>query len=162
MFANEISGTLLDRIHQRIEERGLRNITTVLGEETDARLPAQVDVVVLKMVYHHLARPVEFMQNLRRYLKPSGRLVVVAEDIARAREIDPELKRHNDPCVSDPAVTAAAIEKAGYVLDKLEHLDRINRTIYVLTLKPSPALVPAITWAASATRACWLCSAPQN
>jgi len=67
----------------------------------------------------------------------------VAEDIARAREIDPELKRHDDPCVSDPAATAAAIEKAGYVFEKLDHLDRIDRTIYVLTLKPSRALLPA-------------------
>ena len=135
VFANEISESLVDKIDRRIGERGLRNITTVVGEETDPKLPAQVDVIVLKCVYHHLSQPLEFMQNLRRYLKPSGRLVVVAEDITRATEVDPELKRHGDPCVSDPAATAAAIEKAGYAFEKLEHLDRINRKIYVLTLK---------------------------
>jgi len=149
VFANEISRSLVDKIDRKIGTHRLRNITTVLGEEADPRLPGQVNVIVLAFVYHHLSQPLEFMQNTKKYLKPSGRLVVAAEDIARAREIDPGLTNHQDACVGDPAATAAAIEKAGYVFEKLEYLDNINRKIYVLTLKLSRALAPAGTREAS-------------
>ena len=137
VFANEISKDLINKIDRRIGEHGLRNVTTILGEEADPRLPDQADIIVFAFVYHHIRKPPEFMQNTKKYLKLSGRLVVVAEDIARAREIDPELKNHKDPCVSDPAATAAAIEKAGFVLEKLEHLDKINRKVYLLMFKLS-------------------------
>ena len=142
VFANEISKDLIDKIDRRISEHGFQNVTTILGEDNDPRLPDQADVIVFAFVYHHIHKPFEFIQNTRKYLKPLGRLVIVAEDIARAKEIDPELKKHKDPCVSDPAVTATEIEKAGYVLEKLEHLDNINRKIYLLMFKPSGVAVP--------------------
>lgn len=138
VFANEIAQDRIDGIERLRAERGAWNLTAVLGNEVDPKLPDRVDVIVLRFVYHHLSRPAEFMRNVRRYLAPGGRLYVVAEDIVRAREDDPTGRRHQDACVSDPVATAEAIERAGFVREGTDHLDEADRLDYILTFRLTP------------------------
>jgi ubiquinone/menaquinone biosynthesis C-methylase UbiE len=134
VYANEIKSHLIDRINQRKNAGGFKNITTILGHQKDPLLPVQMDLVLLKFVYHHLAHPHEFMVQIRKYLKPGGRLAVVAGDInSRARYR--EGKKPEDPCISDPNQTKREIEGAGFVFIKKGGLEGRRVLNYVLIFK---------------------------
>lgn len=134
VYANEIKPSLIKKINQRKTKSGFENITTVLGKQKDPRLPAKVDLILLKYVYHHLAHPHEFMVQTRTYLKPGGRLAVVAGDIhSRARY--QQGQKPEDPCISDPIRTRREIENAGYEFIKKGTLEGRRVLNYVLIFK---------------------------
>jgi ubiquinone/menaquinone biosynthesis C-methylase UbiE len=78
VFAQDIQPEMLGIIRARTRERGLKNIRTVLGAESDTRLPANsVDLLLLVDVYHELSYPWELTRSMVKALKPGGRLVLV-------------------------------------------------------------------------------------
>jgi len=125
VYANEISQDKVDQIEKAKRERGASNVTAVLGEEDDPRLPDKVDYLVMVQVFHHLSMPDVFMRNVARYLKPNGRLVVTAVLNKRNPQAKPR-SSPPDPCVSDPEDTRKAIEKAGFVFEKIVMHDDPN------------------------------------
>jgi predicted methyltransferase len=121
VYANEIDPEyekLAKKISEKKANGGASNLTVLKGGETDPLFPEGADLICLLWVYHHLAKPDEFMANVPKYLKSGGRLAVVAIDIDRVKNPS----AHSDPCRSKPAETQAAIEKAGFILRKLEYL----------------------------------------
>jgi SAM-dependent methyltransferase len=86
VYAVDIQAEMLEHLRRHLAAGGLSNVVTVLGTETDPRLPvAGVDLVLMVDVYHELAWPHEMLAALCRALKPGGRLVFVeyrAEDPA--------------------------------------------------------------------------------
>ncbi len=78
VLAVEIQQEMLDMLTANIQKRGIRNVETILSAQEESRLPAGVaDLVLLVDVYHELAYPARTMGEVRRALKPDGRLVVV-------------------------------------------------------------------------------------
>lgn len=58
-----------------------RNITAVKAAEADTNLsPGCCDSIFMRLVYHHLTRPIEVAASLFRSLKPGGRLPIIDED----------------------------------------------------------------------------------
>ena len=140
VYANEISQENIGQIERAKRERGVSNLTAVLGGEDDARLPGPVDRLVMIDVYHHLAKPAEFMANVRKYLNPGGRLAVAAVVNKRNPQAKPSTSKTHDPCVSDPEDTKKAIEQAGFVFETLVlHEDPVRSyfwpTSYVLIFR---------------------------
>jgi len=86
VYAVDIQPEMLEHLRRHLAAAGLTNVVTVLGTETDPRLPAaSLDLVLMVDVYHELAWPHEMLTALCRTLKPGGRLVFVeyrAEDPA--------------------------------------------------------------------------------
>lgn len=84
VYAEEIQQEMLDIIQADMQKRGHTNVVTVLGNETDAKLPAaKLDMIVMVDVYHEFTYPYEMMENMVKSLKPGGRIVFVefkAED----------------------------------------------------------------------------------
>lgn len=74
IYANDISQASLDYIN----EKGARNIVTVLGESDDPAFPVKnLDMVIMKNVFHDLENPLSLMENLKKYLKPGASFVVI-------------------------------------------------------------------------------------
>ena len=74
----DIEQGLLDHIAQRAGELNLTNIETVLGQFTDPNLPVHdLDLAFMFDVLHHIEHRDEYLRNLARYLKSSGRIAVV-------------------------------------------------------------------------------------
>ncbi|MBZ5497039.1 MAG: methyltransferase domain-containing protein [Acidobacteriia bacterium] len=119
VYANEISREKINQIEKGKRERSLANLTTILGEVEDPRLPEKVDYLVMVKVFHHLSKPDQFMKNAMKYLKPEGRLVITAVLNKRNPQAQPRTFTLNDPCVSDPEVTRKAIEKSGLLFEKI-------------------------------------------
>ena len=78
VFAEDINQKAIEYIDARAKKENLGNIHTVLGTPDEAKLPPHaVDAVLLLKVYHEIARPVPFMQELRASLKPGARVGII-------------------------------------------------------------------------------------
>jgi len=78
VLATDIQPEMLARLSATLQKTGLHNIEPILCTPTDARLPpGQLDLALMVDVYHELAYPEETMAQVRRALKPDGRLVLV-------------------------------------------------------------------------------------
>jgi predicted methyltransferase len=78
VLATDIQPEMLSRLRTNMEKAGIANIEPILSTPTDAKLPAgQLDLALMVDVYHELAQPEETMAQVRRALKPSGRLVLI-------------------------------------------------------------------------------------
>lgn len=68
----------LDFIRQRAEREGLENILFILPTGDDMKLPeVGLDLVFARNVFHHLPEPAKYFQNLKRFLKPSGKVAII-------------------------------------------------------------------------------------
>ncbi len=77
----EIDPGFLPIIQQKADERGVTNISTVLGEFDDPRLPRKdVDVAFFHDVLHHVEHRQQYIEALAKYMAPGGRIVVVDYD----------------------------------------------------------------------------------
>jgi cyclopropane fatty-acyl-phospholipid synthase-like methyltransferase len=119
VYAEDIQRLMLEATRRRISREGLRNVVPVLGTESDPKLPGPVDRITMIDVYHHLAKPAEFLATLRKALKPGGRLIVAAVVNRRNPDAKPSTSKTHDACVSDPEETRKAIEQAGFIFETL-------------------------------------------
>ncbi len=78
VYANDINSRSLNRLKSRADREGLENIVTVMGETEDPLFPVNdLDMIVMVYVLHHLDKPVEFMENLEKYLKQDTPVVII-------------------------------------------------------------------------------------
>jgi len=78
IYAEDIQPEMLERVRTRAKEDGISNIRTVLGTETDPRLPiGGIDLILLVDVYHEFQKPKEMLAHLLRALGPDGRVALV-------------------------------------------------------------------------------------
>ena len=78
VYATDIQPQMLELLKQRASRERLDNVVPVLAREDDPGLPeATLDLVLMVDVYHELSRPQRVLQQLRRTLKPDGRLVLI-------------------------------------------------------------------------------------
>src|SRR5215472_4562952 len=78
VLAIELQDEMIATLHQRAHERKVANVVVVKGTECDPHLPAGgVDLVLMVDVYHELSCPFEVMTEVRKALKPAGRVMFV-------------------------------------------------------------------------------------
>ena len=78
VLAVEIQDEMIATLRQRAAEQKIRNVEVIKGSECDPHLPAGgVDLVLMVDVYHELACPFEVMTEIRKALRPAGRVVFV-------------------------------------------------------------------------------------
>jgi ubiquinone/menaquinone biosynthesis C-methylase UbiE len=78
VLANDISVRSLDVIQERAQREKLENIKIVAGQPEDPLFPEKnLDMVVMVYVLHEVESPVPFLNNIRKYLKPEGLLVII-------------------------------------------------------------------------------------
>src|SRR5204863_3956823 len=74
----DLQPEMLAKLRQNAGKAGFTNVQTVLGGETDPKLPAgAMDLIILVDVYHEFSQPQKMLQGIRAALKPDGRLVLL-------------------------------------------------------------------------------------
>ncbi|HED04474.1 MAG TPA: methyltransferase domain-containing protein [Candidatus Fraserbacteria bacterium] len=78
VYAVDLQPEMLSELAQRAEAGGLKNIKTVRCEERRIPLPDDaVEAACLANVYHELEDTPAFLAELRRILRPGGRLILI-------------------------------------------------------------------------------------
>jgi SAM-dependent methyltransferase len=78
VYAEDIQRQMIEAIERRVQREGLDNVRTILGTPVDPRLPeGQIDAVLIVEAYHEMEQPVLLLRNVRKALKPKGRLGIV-------------------------------------------------------------------------------------
>jgi ubiquinone/menaquinone biosynthesis C-methylase UbiE len=132
VYANDIQRGMLDLLRQRVERERLSNVTPVLGEPADPKLPAaSIDLALMVDVYHELSDPQTMLANIKKALKPGGRLVLV-----EYKGEDPSI-----PILPSHKMTVAQakmeVEPEGYTLTTVNsNLPRQHVLIFTATATP--------------------------
>jgi ubiquinone/menaquinone biosynthesis C-methylase UbiE len=94
VYTVEIQDDAISYLKKKTSELKADNVTVIKGTEKSPELPdGSVDLAIMVDVYHELLYPREFLQAIKRALKPKGRLLLLEykqEDPAVA--IKPEHK----------------------------------------------------------------------
>lgn len=78
VYGVDIAMPFVARIGELADQRGLTNITPLLGGERNVRLaPESIDVAFVCDTYHHFEYPQSMLASVRQTLRPGGRLVIV-------------------------------------------------------------------------------------
>lgn len=62
---------------ERAKREGLANLTVVAAKPNDPGIPSAVDLIILVDTYHHVPDRERYFRNLRKSLKPGGRLAII-------------------------------------------------------------------------------------
>ena len=77
VYANDIQKGMLDLLQRLLASQQLQNVTLVLGEPADPKLPpSSIDLALMVDVYHELGDPQTMLANIKKALKPDGRLAL--------------------------------------------------------------------------------------
>lgn len=81
VVAQDIVPEVRDALAERVNREGLQNVSVVLGEPGNPKLPANsFDRVFLVHMYHEITSPYEFLWHLRPSLAKGGQVIVVDGD----------------------------------------------------------------------------------
>jgi ubiquinone/menaquinone biosynthesis C-methylase UbiE len=136
VYANDLQPEMLGLLRANAAKAGITNVETVLGSETDPKLPlGQIDLIILVDVYHEFSEPQKMLQGIRRALKPDGRLVQL-----EYRKEDP-----NIPILPDHKMSVAEakteVEAEGFKLQPvIETLPRQHILIYTKAVAKGAAV----------------------
>ena len=87
VLAVDIQLEMLKLLRDRMHEKGIENVTPILGSLHNPYLPkGQVDLILLVDVYHEFSHPEHMLQAMRRSLAPGGQIVLL-----EYREEDPKV-----------------------------------------------------------------------
>lgn len=78
VFAEEIDSGKVAKVLEVTSERELPQVVPVLGGSSDPRFPnGAVDLIFMRRVFHHFAKPRAMLAAMREDLRPGGHLVIV-------------------------------------------------------------------------------------
>ncbi len=84
VFAVEIQDNAIEYLKKKASDLNATNVSVIKGEERSPNLPDNsIDLAIMVDVYHELMYPHEFLQAIKRALKPKGKLLLIeykAED----------------------------------------------------------------------------------
>ena len=124
VYANDISQRALNLLAANARRAQLPNIHTVEGTVDDPRFPRQdLELVVVVHAFHDFSRPVEWLVNAKKYLRPGGAVAII--------DVDPSQGRDNHFWPRERILDYAA--SAGY--EKIKLVDDISKHL-IIVLKP--------------------------
>ncbi|MBI4442234.1 MAG: methyltransferase domain-containing protein [Acidobacteria bacterium] len=78
VYAVDISPDMIRYMNRRNRDLGLKNLFTVLSDPDDPLLPnASVNLIFLCEVWHHIENQDKYLAEIRRILKPGGRVAMI-------------------------------------------------------------------------------------
>ena len=126
VFAVDIDEQMNDLVATQAKKDGFGNVEVILAKPDDPLLPSPgVDLIFTSNTYHHLDNRVSYLTNLRKYLRPGGRIAIIEFD---RRGWLAGLLRHYTP----EEFIKREMDQAGYSLQReFNFLDRQSFLIFV-------------------------------
>jgi SAM-dependent methyltransferase len=145
VYANDISQRALTSLAENARREKLPNVHTVEGTVDDPLFPRKdLELVVVVHAFHDFSRPVDWLVNLKKYLRPGGAVVII--------DIDPTQGNGDSHFWPRERILGYAAT-AGY--EKAKLVDDISKHL-IIVLKPRtttgrvrPQIVPPPAYASS-------------
>jgi len=120
VFATEIDAEKLKALRAEVKKRELQNVIVVESGEGITNLPEGCcDAIVLRRVYHHLTKPLEFDASLIRSLKPGGKLAIIDfpphPEYGKVKGVPKDREDHG----IQQRILIDEVTKAGFQLEKI-------------------------------------------
>jgi predicted methyltransferase len=132
VLAQDIDAGTLLQLQRRVTKAKLRNVTTILGNAGNARLPVgSTDVALMVHMYHEIAQPYHLLDRLRTSLRQGGRVVVV--------DIDRPSEQHGMP----KALLVCEVKAVGFDLVNITDITQGYVAVFRPGKRPAPASVKA-------------------
>ena len=110
VYAVDVKPKYLDFIQRKAAQEGYDNVISVLGAGGEMKLPeAGLDLVFARNVFHHLPEPGDYFRNLKKYLKPDGKVAIIDHKPKRGFGFVALFKHH-----TPGEAVVQEMEKAGY------------------------------------------------
>lgn len=79
VYAVDVQRLMIEAIQRRVQREGYTNVTPILGDSDDPRLPpdGRTDAVLIVDAFPEMENPVLVLQNVARTLKPLGRIGII-------------------------------------------------------------------------------------
>ncbi len=98
VYAEDIRDESLAKIRERAKKEDLAQIETILGTESDPRLPAgSLDAILVVNAYHEMRKYDAMLQAIVRALRPGGRLAIIDRETQRGQWRSTYLEEHKIP-----------------------------------------------------------------
>jgi len=87
VYANDISRRALDRLESNARRERIDNIHVVEGDVDDPRFPRRdLELVVVVHAFHDFSQPVEWLRNVKKYLRPGAAVAIIDRDPGQGAE----------------------------------------------------------------------------
>ena len=124
VYAVDIDREMTDLIAQEAESDAVKNVATIVAKADDPMLPPTgVDLIFTSNTYHHIGNRVAYFANLRKHLRPGGKVAII--DYDRRAWIE-GLLRHYTPS----EFIKREMEQAGYKLQ--QEFDFLERQSFLV------------------------------
>ncbi len=77
VFGIDVEKDMVDYLNHRAQQEEIYNLSSILGDFDDPKIPFPMDIIFLCDTYHHIENRIEYFNNIRKDLKPNGELVIV-------------------------------------------------------------------------------------
>lgn len=77
VYAVDTKQEYLEFIKDKFKKEGINNITTVLTDGNRLDLPEKVDMFFLRNVFHHIPHRVDYLKNMKEFLKSDGKVAII-------------------------------------------------------------------------------------
>ena len=124
VYALDVDAGMNERLEGIARERGASNVSVVLADFDDPKIPELVDLIFTSNTYHHIEGRVAYFERAARYLRPSGRIAVLEY---RRQGLFHRIMGH----ATDSSVIRSELEQAGYTLAaEFEFIDQQHFLIF--------------------------------
>ena len=136
VYAVDIDEEMNDLVAQEAKKEGVGNVEVILAKPDDPLLPSpEVDLIFTSNTYHHIDNRVNYLTNLRKYLRPNGRIAIV--EFERRGWLD-GLWQHYTPS----EFIKREMEQAGYRLEN--EFNFLDRQSFLIFVPNQPAQGPSV------------------
>ena len=77
VYAEDVQRRTIESLKRRLQAAQIDNVVTILGTESDPRLPEPVDAVLIVDSFHEMEQPVLMLRNVAARLAPKGRIGII-------------------------------------------------------------------------------------
>jgi cyclopropane fatty-acyl-phospholipid synthase-like methyltransferase len=107
VYGVDIEADMARYLTERARREGLGNLTAVIGELEDPKIPEPVDLVLVVNTYHHISERTAYFRRLLGSLTARGRVAII--DFRMGQPMGPPEKHR-----LEPAQVRQELEAAGY------------------------------------------------
>ncbi|MGH9629706.1 MAG: class I SAM-dependent methyltransferase, partial [Bryobacteraceae bacterium] len=125
VIAQDIFPDFLKRAKEKAAGENLSNVQFVLGNDKQTKLPeAAADLILVLDVYHHFDYPARMLADLKKALKPDGRLAIV--DYHKNKESMSNGRALKHIRLTDKEAVKEVESNGWKLVSKSEHIPRVQ------------------------------------